>query len=343
MKLTAKEVAEKVGVSPATVSLVINNKPGVGDEKRKEILNKIIESGGEHLLKKKYEKDNPNKGNIGFVVFKGIGKIVEESPFFNYILDGITMKVNEYGYVLNFMQINKSMNIDRQEEILRSCGCKGLLIFGVEMQKEDLEIFKESNLPFVVIDNSFQESDIDSVVINNFLGVSKAVNHLYDKGHRKIGYIKSKERINSFEERYNAFVKKMKDISIDESSIEIIELNYSEKEIRNGAAAYFNNKDNVLSTAYFAENDFLACNAMIGIQKVGFKIPEDISIIGFDNRPITEMMEPKLTTIGVPKDIFGPEAVNLLISRLEIGRKQSLKVMLGSDLIVRNSVRNKIK
>ncbi len=100
MALRAKDIAEMLGVSTATVSLVLNNKPGVGDQKRQEIIEKIRELGCDYLL-----KDIPvTNGNIGFVVYKTIGKIVDESPFFNYILEGLNSSLTDYGYNLSFVE-----------------------------------------------------------------------------------------------------------------------------------------------------------------------------------------------------------------------------------------------
>ena len=99
MALKAKDIAKMTGVSAATVSLVLNNKPGVGARKRQEIINKIKELGCEHLL-----KDMPVvNGNIGFVVYKTIGRIIDESPFFTYILEGLNKSLKNYGYNLNFV------------------------------------------------------------------------------------------------------------------------------------------------------------------------------------------------------------------------------------------------
>lgn len=95
--------------------------------------------------------------------------------------------------------MNRSTPLEVQEMQLRSSDCKGFLIFGVEMQREDLQVFIDTGLPFVVLDNSFQESDVDSVSINNFQGISKAMQYAYDMGHREIGYIRCRERITSFQ------------------------------------------------------------------------------------------------------------------------------------------------
>ena len=157
MALRAKDIAEMLGVSTATVSLVLNNKPGVGEQKRQEIISRIRELGCDYLL-----KDIPvTKGNIGFVVYKTIGKIVDESPFFNYILEGLNSSLSEYGYNLSFVYMNRNTSSEVQEMQLRSSDCRGFLIFGVEMQREDLQVFIDTGLPFVVLDNSFQDSDVD--------------------------------------------------------------------------------------------------------------------------------------------------------------------------------------
>ena len=234
MALRAKDIAEMLGVSTATVSLVLNNKPGVGDQKRQEIIEKIRELGCDYLL-----KDIPvTNGNIGFVVYKTIGKIVDESPFFNYILEGLNSSLTDYGYNLSFVYMNRSTPLEVQEMQLRSSDCKGFLIFGVEMQREDLQVFIDTGLPFVVLDNSFQDSDVDSVSINNFQGISKAMQYAYDMGHREIGYIRCRERITSFSERYQAYKNCMKKFGLKIKESYIWDVNYSEKTIREEVGKY---------------------------------------------------------------------------------------------------------
>lgn len=339
MKYKAKDIARELGVSPTTVSLVLNNKPGVGEKTREIIINKINELGCEDLLKKGSGQVS-HKGYIGFVVYKREGSIVDESPFFNYLLEGMTARAYDNGYILNFIYINSNMSQEEKEAQIKGIDYKGLLVFGVEMIYEDLDVLKKSNLPFVIIDNSFPESDIDAVAINNNLGVSKAVDYLYEMGHRRIGYIKSKVRINSFEERRSAFKRKLRHLRIEEDRKHILNVGYSKSLIQEDVSIYLDsmNKEE-LPTAFFAENDFLGCNVMRMLQEKGYQVPGDISVIGFDNRPISELVEPRLTTINVPKEIFGPESVALLISKIEEKRQQSLKIVVGTNIIVRESVK----
>ena len=117
----------------------------------------------------------------------------------------------------------------------------------------------------------------------------------------------------------------------------------SELEVRRDMQEYLqqvsekNEKD--MPTAFFAENDFIACGAMQEIQEFGYKVPDAVSLVGFDDRPISQMVQPKLTTINVPKDIFGPAAVDLLMSKMKNGREQSMKLEIGTNLVVRDSVK----
>ncbi len=334
MVLRAKDIAEMLGVSTATVSLVLNNKPGVGEQRRQEIIQKVTELGCEYLL-----KDIPkNHGQIGFVVYKKSGQIIDESPFFTYILEGINDSVNRYGYSLNFIYLNQGMTVENQLSYLRTSNCEGFIIFGVEMKREDLQVFIDMDLPFSIVDNSFLESDVDTVAINNEQGTSKAIQHLYDMGHRNIGYIRCKVRINSFEERFTEYKKYMKHLGLEVKDRNIIDVGYSEMDIRKDVKAHMEHMEHI-PTAFFSENDFLACGAMFGMQEIGYKVPDEISLVGFDNRPVAEMVQPKLTTINVPKDVFGTAAVDLLMSKMRSGRERSIKLKIGTNLIARESVK----
>ena len=115
-------------------------------------------------------------------------------------------------------------------------------------------------------------------------------------------------------------------------------MGYSEEDVKRDVKKYLEGRKR-LPTAFFAENDLIGCSAIRAMQECGYRIPEDISVVGFDNRPISTLVEPQLTTINVPKDIFGPAAVDLLISRLDQGREQSVKVEIGTSLVKRGSVK----
>lgn len=334
MALKAKDIAEIIGVSAATISMVVNNKPGVSEERRSEIIRKIKELDCGYMLK----DGTMDNGNIGFVVYKRDGNIVDESPFFTYILSAITDSAREGGYRLSFIYINKDMTMHDKRYQVESAKCNGLIIFAVEMLYEDLQVFKESSLPFVILDNSFQENDVDTVAINNVQGTRTAIRYLYEMGHREIGYIKSKAVINSFKERYAAFRSEIKKFGLVFREEAVIEVGYSEREVKRDTIDYLQHHEK-LPTAFFAENDLIACNAVLAFKEAGYKVPDDVSIIGFDDRPICTMIEPQLTTIEVPKTFFGSDAVQLLIAKIEKGKNYSTKIEIGTKLVIRDSVK----
>lgn len=334
MALRAKDIAKMLGVSTSTISLVINDKPGVSEDKRREIIQKILELDCGYLLR----KIKSDRENIGFVVYKRKGNIVDESPFFSYFLEGISERLKNLDYNLTVLYMSSNMSRAEQEEIINSSKCVGFILFAVEMIYEDMQVFKDSRFPFVMLDNSFMVNDVDTVAINNASGIRTAVNYLVQKGHKKIGYIRSKVTINSFADRFTAYRN-----TLDENGLEFKEeyvalVQYSDMEARKDMREYIKEASE-LPTAFVSDNDLVACGAMKGIIDAGLTVPGDISIIGFDDRPIASMSMPSLTTMMVPKDVFGNNCVDLLIGKINNHRAYALKMDIGTMLIERESVR----
>jgi len=337
MAMKAKDIAELLNVSTATVSIVLNNKPGVSNETREIVISKIRELGCEYLLK---NLSVTEKGTIGFVVYKRYGKIIEESPFFTYTLESINNSLQKYGYGLKFVYINKGSSQEEIEFQLHESGCEGFIVYAVEMNDADLDLFTNIRLPFVLLDNSFQARDVDCVAINNIQGTSKAIRHLYRMGHRKIGYIKCTIPINSFKERYKEYTYQIQSLGLEYKDEYILNVGYSENEVLEAVQDYLKTAD--MPTAFFADNDLLGCFAMQALKQHGYSIPEDISIVGFDDRPVCKLVEPQLSTIAVPLDLFGPSAVELLVTKIKKPRTQSLKVDIGTNFVERGSVSRKL-
>ena len=352
MAIRAKDIAEMLGVSTAAVSLVVNGRPGVGEKTRQEILEKIRELGCEYLLKENVLPQK--KGTIGFVVYKKSGLIIEESPLFTSILEGIERQVTAQGYTLNFIYMNASDSAsdalpalpqaaptsEAARAVAYRCeGCDGLLLYGVEMDRADLEPFLQAGIPFVVLDNAFPGTDVDSVAIDNALGVSQAIRFLADHGHERIGYLRCTERIAGFEERFTAYEQRMRELGLPVTPDRILDVGYSEEEISDAIDDYLNvRKVPERPTAFFADNDFIACHAMLAFRAHGLDCPDDLSLIGFDDRQICRMVTPQMSAVSIPKSEFGPAAVDLLLSRMG-GRTYSVKLRLGTQLVARESVR----
>lgn len=333
MKYKSKDIAKEIGVSPATISLVLNNKPGVSAVRRAEIADKIKEMGYGHMLK----QEPTDKGSIGFVVFKCQGAIIDEFPFFNYLIEGINTNVIKHEYKMSIIYLNGADLPEVQMRMLEHSGCSGFIVYAVEMFGSDLQIFEQMPYPCVYLDNSFVGKSVDAIAIDNYLGVSQAIEYLYANNHRRIGYIKCKVEIQSFIERFEAYEKIMKSLDLAIDDQDIMPVGYLEQDTIRDIQSFINARTSMPS-AFFADNDLLACRVVQVLKENGYQIPEDISVIGFDDRPICGFTDPKVTTIAIPRDRMGHIAVDILIAKMEQPHESSCKTLIATELRVRESV-----
>lgn len=334
MKYRAKDIARELGVSPATVSLVINNKPGVGDEKRKEIIKKIADLGCDYLLK----DSSLNKGDIGFVIYKCGGSVINEYPFFNYLSESIIGEIEKNNYTTTMMYLDKNMPLNERYAVMEDFRYAGYIVYAVEMYPEDMEFFSKLNVPCVFLDNPLPSLDVDAVTVDNYLGIHQGFEYLYQMGHREIGYIKSKFSIICFEERFQAFKDCMKRKGLTFREDFVMDVGYLEAETGKDVECYLDGCRE-LPTAFMADNDLLACRAVQVFKRRGIKVPEDVSFVGFDNRPICDFIDPKVTTIQLPGNEMGTLAVKALVEKIEKMRFYNVKYKIAPMLRENESVR----
>lgn len=335
MKYKAKDIAREVGVSATAVSLVLNNKPGVGEKKRKEIIDKIIEMNCEYLLKNTND-ERAERGNIGFVIYKCVGEIIDEFSMYNCMAEVITRELGKYGYKMVIIYLDNN-SPEEFRETLERFQCEGYIVYGVEMYAKDARLFQDLNMPCVFLDNPFRDAGVDAVTVDNYRGMRLAFEHLYEMGHREIGYIKSKVRIQCFEERYDAFCKYMHEKGLEVKSEYIMPVSYKEMETDADVKLYLQ-KNKKLPTAFMSDNDLLGCRALRVFRMEGIRVPEEVSFIGFDNRPICSFVEPDMTTIQLPSQDMGDTAVSLLMRRMEKRNAAALKCWVNPEIVLRHSV-----
>ena len=337
-KYSAKDIAKRLKVSPATVSLVLNNKPGVGEKTRKKILDTIHELGAEEQLLK---ASTLLHGNIGFVIYKRNGKIVITSPFYPLMLEKIEQTARRQGYQLTIIHLEKNAPIEEQIDYVNNCNCKGLAVFATEMLEDDMQIFEQLRLPTVLIDNRLLSYEADSVIVDNERATYQMVEHLYQLGHRRIGYLQSKEFINSFGERKRCFLAARSHFLPDQIQEDVYLLNYSEEE----AYCDFKNilaQNDSLPTAFCADNDLLAFGAIRALKDAGIAVPDEVSVFGFDDRPICLMSDPPIASMRILSDGFADMVMWLLARRMsekDGGSKPvAVNVRVNAELIERGSI-----
>lgn len=335
MKVTAKQIAEALQLSPSAVSLALNDKPGVSEDTKLRIFRKARELGY------RTEKFVPPSGsaNIRFVIYMAGRNVVKEISFHSIVLRGIEVQAKELGYnvLVSYLDIHDSTPTQ-----IAALGqdVAGVLLLGTEFQERDSicdTILRELHCPVVVIDGNLFRNDVDCVVTDNLHGAYQAFEYLYHLGHRRIGYFRSKQQIPNFLER-----KRGAEMSIAQHRDLIAEelpVNFSTSKAYQDVCNWLEKKPD-LPTAFFADSDVMAFGAMQAFAHHGYRIPEDVSIVGFDDMPACGMVSPPLTSIRVMKNQTGKTAMRLLHERIQAGETDSshIHIIIATQLKLRSSV-----
>ena len=302
MAVTARDVAKAAGVSPATASLVFRGKPGVGRETRERVLSIARDMGFEYETREPTQKTS----TILLVIYKRSGQVVGETPFFEELIKGA-----------------------------------GIILLATEMLSIDVSQFERLGVPIVILDNWFPTKPMDSVVIDNQHGAWEASRYLISKGHTNIGYLHSKVEIRNFLERRVGWHSAVQGVIDTEGNPNrfIARVGSTTESAYHDMLAYLDT-DPDLPTAYFADNDVIAEGCIRAMQERGIRIPEDISVVGFDDAPMTELVNPPLTTMSVPKAAMGALAVKRLVSRIqEETLGEAVRISVLPKVIERESVK----
>ena len=350
--MTNKEIASQVGVSPAALSLIINHKPGVSEATRSRVLNELKELVYEHLIKSSAAAEPSN--NLCFIIYKRHGEILDLHPFFLLLMENIESRARSYGYNILLSTIDKRRPVEPQIERINELNSQGAIIFATEMFDEDMDAFSAIQIPFVALDNDFTRLSCNSVSINNQMGTYQAIDYLVRNGHRNIGYLKSQTRISSFRERHSGYENALKHFSLAFLPEHIWTVHYTEEGSYRDIRKILDSPSLTLPDAFVCDDDTTAVGFIRACSEKGIRIPEDISIIGFNDRPTCEVTSPPLTSVNVSKRAFAVEAVDELMRLIQDADRQaaengpekrwesrSRKIRIGTKLIVRESVGRK--
>ncbi len=339
MKINAKDIARQLNISPSAVSMALNNRPGISKETRQMVLDAAVEMGYQKPTKVISEV---SRKFIQLIIYKKHGDVVSDTPFFAELTQGIDAQTKKCGYSLIINYFYKHQNISEQLYSIMSSKSDGIILLATEMESSDLDYFSSLNIPVVVLDNYFPEYDYNCVVINNFQGALKSVSYLYQSGHTDIGYLSSKVAINNFRERMQGYKTAMRSIVGEKGDLEdrIVNISPTSESAYNDMIQYLSGVRD-LPTAFFADNDIIAVSCIKALTGKGYRVPEDVSVIGLDDVPIAKIIEPALTTMAVPKAQFGMLAVNRLISMIQDDAQEIIKIELSTKLVIRNSVANR--
>lgn len=338
MSITAKELAKKLGLSTAAVSLALNNKPGVSTATRRRVLDAAHEYGYDFS---RVNEKTAMHGSIYFIIYKKHGTVVADTPFFAEVSEGISAECRRRGCPLRVDYIYEDEDtLSRQLEDLLVSDCSGILLLGTEMESRDVRPFLELPMPLVLVDSYFDSTACSSVLINNVQGAYIATRYLIKMCKTQPGHLQSSYPISNFTERRTGFLAAVRESGMSEYKSPTHSLTPSLEGAEEDMLRIIDSGED-LASSYFADNDLIAAGAMRAFRKRGYDIPEDISIVGFDNMPVAAATDPGLTTVHVPKKYLGETAAARLISLVNSPGQPPVKTEISTTLIERGSVRRR--
>lgn len=342
MKVTIKNIAEKAGVSISAVSFALNDKPGVS-QKTKDLIYKTAKEMGYVSTPSKSPTMVLPKGlvvKVLKIIKHGHTINASHNSFIDAYIEGLNEFALQQGIVIEVGTFPVETPISTiSEEMNKNKPDLGYLIVGTELSKDDIKILKNSSSNVVFMDTYFEFLRAHFVDMNNTDTVYHAISHLKKYGHKKIGLIKTNVVTENFTMREVAFYKVMRELNLPINENYIVEVDSTYDGSYHDMLNHLNNNGE-LPTAFFATNDIMALGCMKAFSEKLIKVPDDVSIVGFDNLPMSEMSNPPLTTIDVYKECIALHALNILISlQGPQNYQKSVKTLIDGELISRSSVK----
>lgn len=326
--LTISQIAELAGVSKTTVSRVLNNKDDIKGETRERIL-QVIRENNYRPNSAARTINNRSTRTIGLLIPYQADYVLS-NPFYYDVIRGITVEadLNDYYTLLMYSQKDSYLKTVREKRI------DGLLLisFGTQHIKLLQELL-ETDIPMISLAKVPGFSTVPTVSVDDFDGAKKAVSHLIEQGHRDIAVINGPQTLVGHAERIKGYRAVLESHGIPYREELVLEREIS---VENGHLAMKKLLGEQTFTAAFICCDLMAIGAIEAIRDSGLRVPEDISIVGYDNIPMSGHLSPALTTVDQFAYKKGRRATQALIAQME-GTSMRRSLEIKPELVIRGS------
>jgi LacI family transcriptional regulator len=337
-----RDIAKLADVSIATVSLVLNNKPGVGKETRERVLELAHELQYEKREgTQQNDRTGTTAGTIRFLKISRHGHTVnrDHTVFISDYIDGITSGARTQNYKIEVSTFDGTPVDQIVESLNDSSDLSGAVVLGTELSRDDINAFQGNRLPVVFLDTFIDFLPFDFVDMNNQDSVYRAIEHFVLNGHQTVGMVRSTVDTRNFQLRHSGFLETMSALGLPIHHEYVYDCDSTfDGAYRDMRAALASGAS--LPPALFCTNDIIAFGVLKAIREAGYQVPEDVSVIGFDDLPTSALLDPPLTSVRVSKWEIGNAAVNRLIHRIDNPDAPVVKIVIGGTLMERASVRN---
>src|SRR5690606_10482358 len=331
---TIRDVARRAGVSVSTVSHVINGTRVVLPETKSRVLEAMqaLNYTPNRLAR---SLRNRQTATIGVLLPNSA------NPYFAEVLLGIETACFDLGY--NVIIGNAIDDPEREQlylKVLLSRQVDGVILISTGAYQESLELLRAYNTPFVLVDRASMLPDSDEIVTDNYVGGALATRYLLDLGHTRIGCITVPSTLTPSADRVTGYYDTLRSAGITPDPALILAGDFQPESGYAACQKLLRLKDP--PTAIFACNDLMAIGALRAIHEAGASVPDDISLVGYDDIPLASFIVSTLTTVAQPSRELGQMAVRRLVQRLQNPELPAERSVLPVSLVVRDSCRSLI-
>jgi LacI family transcriptional regulator len=334
---TMADVAEQSGVSLTTVSLVLRGKTGVSSATRQRVLAVAKDLG--YIPKNSIAHSVSTVANVGLILKADPGRAAQSNQFYSHVVAGIEMACRQRQLNLLYatMTVDEdSYPIELPRVLVRENTADGLLLVGAFLNETLHHVIDRHSVPIVLVDAYAKPDTYDAIVSDNAGGAYQAVTYLIQHGHHHIGLVGFHSKAYpSIQERHDGYVQALEEHHIPERYVAECHI-VNAQEIAEATTALLHQNPQI--TAIFGVNDEVALAVMDVARDLKRRLPDELSVVGFDNIDLANCVSPALTTMHVDKVGMGRLAVQLLINRIEHPDSDLTRVTVRSHLIERESV-----
>lgn len=335
MKVTIDDVARRAGVSASTVSRALSGKGNLAPE-TVDLVRRVADELG-YVPRKYTRKEAEQAGGTVSLLISGFHDL-QNNTFYSQIVAGVESVLAGANYRLLFKTISGTLSEDREviDELVPTQD--GIVLVGYEVDVEVIARIKEFRKPFVLVDNDCWALNIDTVTNDNLSGARRLVTHLIELGHSRIGFVGGPYTHVSLDERYNGYKQALKNAGLEKPA-DCISFAAPQFDTEHGYAVALKmlRRASELPTAVFAANDALAIGVIKAARELGLRVPEDLSVAGFDDIEMSRYITPALTTVRVHQYEMGMEAGKRLLDLIRGEVTKPLKIVLSTELVIRKS------
>ena len=335
-KVSMQAIADKLGISKSAVSIALANKPGVSDDLRASVLETAQGLGYSLRPANGRSSEAGRSGNILVLIPEYISG---DTFFYNEIYWSIEKEAKTRGYTAILTSVSKESEALRTlPSIMSDLPFCGIIIVGI-FEVPYVEKLSTLGLPLLSVDHSYGGLPLDAVVTENIEGAYEVVRYLIERGHRKIGYIGSIQMTASLFERWCGYQKALLEAGLAPDPEHSILQSTPLSDLLGNVDEISQYLDRMqdFPTAWFCGGDRIAVALIHALFRRKLRVPEDISVAGFDDLQAAQMIVPSLTTFRVRRSAMGILAVDTLLDRLRLSGEK-LKISIYGEFVERNSV-----